>query len=415
MHRLDVAIAGGGIVGLCIAYELASRGFRAAILDGTDARMASSYGNAGYISPALGPLSISAKEAGDVAHYLARDTGMSDMLEYLESTRTATSSIADRPEIRMLIRQMAIEGREWYARMSSILGFVYRGSGLLEVYLTREGLERRVEYIRSMASALKIQYRILEGDEVFALEPAVTRRCAGALYYPEDAVVEPVALMRALRDALADLGVTFLGNLEYIEWDGGSGRKKVRCFKSSDVIRAETYIVCTGAYRVKGLSLPVVGARGYMVEVSCNAGTLPSHPLLCGEHRIAISTHSYRLRITGFFEPCRIGSVPDDGRFNTLLERGREYMLIPQDIAIVDRWAGYRPCTPDGLPMIGRVGDQDDSNLILATGHCRLGITLAPATARLVAELVGGSDDSTIPDVLKPNRYGMRYYHGPVA
>lgn len=395
MYRFDVAIAGGGAIGLCIAYELTSRGFTVAILDGTDARMASSYGNAGYISPSLGPLSMNAREVEDVARYLASLTGG------LPRLHTGMGVIND-PKVRMLIRTMALESRDWYARMSSILGFAYRHSGMLEVYLTREGLEQRLEHVKHLASTLNIPYRVLEGDDVSALEPTI-RECSGALLYPDDAHIEPRTLIKALKDTLRRLGVTFLGSLEHVGFDG-HGKGGVEFFQSDDaVVKADTYIVCTGAYRVKGLNLPVAGARGYMLELANSP--MPSHPLLCSEHRVAVSFHDNRLRLSGIFEVCSVGSTPVEENFAKLLKWSEKYLRL-NDAIVVDRWAGYRPCTPDGLPIVGRVNSNnggDNGNLIVATGHCRLGITLAPSTARLVASLVEGRDD--VPDALKPNRY----------
>ncbi|MEM1959385.1 MAG: FAD-dependent oxidoreductase [Candidatus Nitrosocaldus sp.] len=420
MDRYDVAIAGGGIIGLTIAYELCTRGFRVAVLDGTDARMASSYGNAGYVSPSLGPLSMNAREAEETARYLA-SIGSTSAARYVEAKMSSEYTRIGMP----IIRSMALEGRDWYARMSSILGFVYRHAGMLEVYLTRDELERRVEHIRHLASALNIPYRILTRDEIHALEPTVNDACEGALLYPDDAFVNPRSVMKALRDALTALDAVFLGNLESIEWDGATkatttiaavaedddnSKRRVRSFKIAGAsVYADTYVVCTGAYRVEGLDLPVAPARGYMLELlpkDRESSLMPNHTILCGEHRVAISVHE-GLRITALFELCSIGSAMVKENFTKLLEWSRKYIALG-DVVVVDRWTGYRPCTPDGLPIIGRVSDGDDygdSNLIVACGHCRLGITLAPATARFVASLVEGRDD--VPDAIKPNRYGL--------
>ncbi|MCS7141234.1 MAG: FAD-binding oxidoreductase [Candidatus Nitrosocaldus sp.] len=409
MHKFDVAIAGGGAIGLCTAYELAGRGFRVAVLDGSDARMASSYGNAGYVSPSLGPLSIDAREVEDVARWLARGAGSEVSIARSISRSIHTSMMeADGTRMGMLIRSMALESRDWYARMSGSLGFVYRQLGLIEVYLSRDGLEHRLEHVKPLAYALGIPYRVLARDEVNALESAVRDTCHGAILYPDDAQIEPVTLIRALRDALRG-SVVFLGSLERIVWDG-YGKGRVESFQTSDArIHADAYILCTGAYRVEGLSLPVVAARGYMVELE-GSGYMPRYPVLCGEHRVALSLHG-RLRITGMFEPCSIGDPPVEENFARLVEWGGKYITLA-DARVADRWTGYRPCTPDGLPIIGRVGNCT-SNLIVATGHCRLGMTLAPATARLMASLVEGRDG--VPDALKPNRYALLREDGPVA
>lgn len=431
MQRYDVAIAGGGIIGLTIAYELCMKGFKVAILDGNDARMASSYGNAGYISPSLGPLSMNIREVEDTARYFANKASTAASHDYSKGFMIIKSSI-DRINdpmmmIRMLIRTMALESKDWYARMSSKLGFVYKHSGLLEVYLTRKDLEHRLEQVKHLASILNIPYKVLARDEVHTLEPALNEVCEGALFYPDDAFVNPRSVMKVLRDTLTAFGAVFLGNLERIEYDGvattaaattavvvandsssNNNKMRVRSFKTANAsVHASTYIVCTGAYRVDGIDLPVVPARGYMLELRSKDKALSmKHTILCGEHRVAISLHEY-LRITAIFELCSVGSAIVEENFAKLLEWSRKYIAFG-DIAIVDRWTGYRPCTPDGLPIIGRVGgdyNNYNSNLIVASGHCRLGITLAPTTARLVAELVEGRDH--IPDALKPNRYGL--------
>ena len=115
---------------------------------------------------------------------------------------------------------------------------------------------------------------------------------------------------------------------------------------------------------------------------------MPSHALILGERRVAVSPMGGVLRFTGRLEVGNNSMMPNPLWIQRIENSAREYLRLDEKLDMKETWAGLRPTTPDGVPIIGRSPHQ--SNLILATGHAMLGLSLAPGTGQVVAELVNG-------------------------
>ena len=135
------------------------------------------------------------------------------------------------------------------------------------------------------------------------------------------------------------------------------------------------------------LNLPVQPARGYSLTVSAPTNA-PRHALVLGERKIAVTAFEDRLRFTGRLEVGEMGRTPNLRWIGAIERAAREYLQLDEKLAGQETWAGLRPTTPDGLPIIGFAPRH--SNLILATGHAMLGLTLGPGTGQVVAELANG-------------------------
>jgi D-amino-acid dehydrogenase len=133
------------------------------------------------------------------------------------------------------------------------------------------------------------------------------------------------------------------------------------------------------------LNIPVQPARGYSLTMSATK-QMPSHALILGERRIAVSPMDNLLRFTGRLEVGNYSMTPDPRWMQRIEKSAREYITLDEKLDIKETWAGLRPTTPDGMPIIGR--SPKHSNLILATGHAMLGLSLGPGTGQVVAELV---------------------------
>ena len=395
----DAIVVGGGIVGLSIAYRLLSNGYKVIIVDKQDDSMKASYANAGYISPSLGPISLTRGGLIDlIKWYLSNGTvkvskdllfSMKGMLWLKEFIKNKEVSISN----AKAIRDMALYAIEWYKRLSKLINFNYKVNGLLEVYSSSNTLESRLEHITNICKKLNIRYEVLSKSRVKELEPRL-KKVEYAIYYPEDAMLNPKMLMSNLRMLLSNMGVRFLNNIKRIEYSSGNDGIRIAYINADGInIKSDYYILCTGAYKVpfKHLNLPIMSARGYaidiMVDYSNNRQTeILEHAVLLGEHRIALASfNSYMLRASGFFELTSIGSKVRDSNFSFLYKHVNEHVELGNN-SIVERWIGYRPCTPDNMPIICK--HHNYSNLIVAVGHCRLGVTLAPYTAELVYSIL---------------------------
>jgi D-amino-acid dehydrogenase len=157
--------------------------------------------------------------------------------------------------------------------------------------------------------------------------------------------------------------------------------------------------------RALGVSVPLVGARGYSVTLH-GRGLPPRTALYLAEAKLGISPYTDGVRIAGVFELGAREPVAPPGAGEALIAAARPYLSgwQPDPDGPVETWAGLRPATSDGLPLIGELPGHE--GLFLATGHGMLGVTLAPATAALLAPLV--LDDRAAPE-LAPFDPGRRF------
>ena len=163
-------------------------------------------------------------------------------------------------------------------------------------------------------------------------------------------------------------------------------------------------VVATGAWsrslgRRLGLRLPVLGAKGYSIVLP----RLDPHPrrsLYLAERKVALNPHADALRVSGTLELVDEDLSINMRRVNAVLRGARAMVALPDPLPVLELWRGLRPCTPDGLPLIGRA--RGFRNLWLATGHQMTGLKTAPATGRLLAELMAGEKASFDPAPFRP-------------
>ncbi|HSQ39115.1 MAG TPA: FAD-dependent oxidoreductase, partial [Anaerolineales bacterium] len=157
---------------------------------------------------------------------------------------------------------------------------------------------------------------------------------------------------------------------------------------------AEQVVLAAGAWspivaRGLHLNIPIQPARGYSLTASA-IQHMPCHALILGDRRVAVSPLGDLVRVTGRLEVGNYSMEPDPRWIARLENFAREYLRLDEKLDIKETWAGLRPVTPDGVPIIGR--SPLHSNLTVATGHAMLGLSLGPGTGQVVAELVNGKE-----------------------
>jgi D-amino-acid dehydrogenase len=189
------------------------------------------------------------------------------------------------------------------------------------------------------------------------------------------------------------MGAELLENTTVTGFESADG--KVRVVKTiSAEFEAEHVILAAGALtpsvaRSLKLNIPIQPARGYSLAVSA-AKQMPRHALILGERRIAVSPMGDILRFTGRLEVGNYSMKPNPVWIQRIENSAREYLHLDEKLDVKETWAGLRPTTPDGVPIIGR--SPKHSNLILATGHAMLGLSLGPGTGQVAAELANGKE-----------------------
>ena len=274
---------------------------------------------------------------------------------------------------------------------------------------TDHGLEEEGR-VAEQARGLGIAAEVLDSRRAAALEPGIRMEVAGAVHYPGDGNLAPDRLMAVLQRRLAAKGTRFFWKSEISGWrlDGERTIRAAR-LEGGEEIEADEFVLCAGSWspglsRGLGLKLPMQAGKGYSL-------TLPQprqSPRLCAmltEARVAVSPMGTALRFGGTMELSGLDEDIAQERVRGIIDAVPRYYpeLSTEDFAGIRPWRGLRPCSPDGLPYLGRTARI--SNLVVATGHAMLGVSLGPITGRLVAEMLSKEEHSIDVSLLSPDRY----------
>jgi thiazole synthase len=337
----DVLIIGGGVIGLAIAIELKLRSYSVTVLS-RDFHAAASHAAAGMLAP-------------------------------------QAEAIPTGPMLDLCLRSRSLYP-EWTRKLEEISGEPtgYWSCGILApVY---------------QASDSQNVAHWLDQDAINLYQPGLGAEVVGGWWYPEDAQVDNRALVRALWTAAKSLGVNLCDQIT-VEGIQQQQRSVVAVQTSAGISRAEHYVLATGAWSNELLPLPVRPKKGQMLAVrapNVNSKGLPLQRVLFGSDIYIVPRHDGRIVIGATSE--EVGFTPHNTPFGiqTLLERAIRLYPQLQDYPIQEFWWGFRPATPDELPILGA---SPCHNLTLATGHYRNGILLAPVTATLIADSILKQND----------------------
>jgi D-amino-acid dehydrogenase len=279
------------------------------------------------------------------------------------------------------------------------LDFELRHDGLLMAFTERDNLEHHLDNL-DLARRFDRDPRVLLGDDVRAYEPLLSDQVCGGVLFPKEEHVDPVALMRALHRRLVELGVTILENAP-LAGIGRAGQHLVSVRAGEQTLEADAFVLAAGAWtgplsRLMGVPLPVRPGKGYSIDVD-SVGLRSSVNL--SDAKVAVTPLTRNLRLAGTMEFANLDEELNQIRIGAILRAPTRYFRDwqPPPLHTVQPRAGIRPMTPDGMPIIGHLGDFD--NLFVSTGHGMQGITLGPGSALALTELVLHGYQ---PDVLAP-------------
>jgi D-amino-acid dehydrogenase len=411
-----IVVIGGGIIGLCTAFALHRRGVPVTVLDAGPAEHAASHVNAGWLTPSLAaPVPSPGLIATSLRWMLRSDSPL-----YIRPR-------LDPAFLRWTLRFWRhCNARAYLAGTEAIAAFGARSltlyDGMREAGVRYEEHRDGLLFAYRSTAALDHDYAALEpvrrfgfeisptmsGDELRALEPSLSETVSGGYWLPDERSVRPDTLVRGLLDYLQEHGVEVRRDtpVSGIETDGG---KATAVLAGGQRIAAETVVAAAGAWTPRLLkplrvSVPIEAGKGYSIDFA-PAPALPKpvrRPLYLHETRVAITPLDGMIRLAGTMELSGLNHDVRQERV-TAIARSAGWAIRgwPEQTPVsgpgVRIWNGPRPMTPDGLPVIGRLPEYH--NLIVASGHAMLGVTLAPATGEAVAELV---TTGRAPDVIAP-------------
>jgi D-amino-acid dehydrogenase len=173
------------------------------------------------------------------------------------------------------------------------------------------------------------------------------------------------------------------------------------------ILHAEQFLFATGSWstgvgRSLGLNIPIMGGKGYAF-ITKPLKTNPTHPLMLVEKKVAVTPRNGSLRIAGTLELVNNDYSLSPRRVDAIIKGAKEFLDVPEDFSYSEIWRGLRPCSPDGVPLIGYT--KKYPNLFIATGHQMLGLQSATGTGRLAADLITKKAPIFDPKPFDPNRY----------
>ncbi len=409
----DVLVIGGGIAGVCAAHALARRGRSVRLVERGEIASGCSFGNAGLIVPSHslpmavpGVLSKGFKWMFDPeSPFYIKPRFSPALFSWLWKFRAACDAERARRST-IVLRDLHRASLFLYDSLADLgIPFGYRREGLLLLYRTAPGFEEGV-HEGKLLQEVGIASTPLSPGEICARVPHVKPGLAGGLFFPGDAHLDPAAFVRGLAHRAEVEGVRILTQTEVLGFER-SGRSIAAVRTSRGDFRAGHVVLAAGSWspgvaRDLSLRLPIQPAKGYSITVPRPSGT-PPLPLLLMEAKVAVTPLEDRLRLAGTLELAGLDLSINDRRVEAIRRGAREYLEGMDGIEGGEVWSGLRPCTPDGLPILGRPRRWD--NLIVAAGHAMIGVSLGPITGSLVAQLVAGETPEIDVAPLSPDRF----------
>jgi len=358
--RFDAVVVGGGVIGLACAWRLAQGGARVAMVERGEPGGGATRVAAGMLAP-VGELSFG------------------------------------EPELLELTLAAARLYPEFVAEVEAVSGEKtgYEELGALHLALDRDEAAQ-LRRVHDLQRSLELEAEWLPPRKCRDLEPGLTPSFYGGVLAPGEAAVDPRALTLALLGALCAEGADVLRGTEVV--DGiFEGERLVGVRTGSGELRAETVVLANGAWSGATPWLPeharppVRPVKGQVLELRRRDGEPPARHILASERVYLVPRGDGRLIVGATVEEMGYDTAVTAGGVHELLREA--YRLLPDvaEMELVDAIAGLRPGTPNNLPLVGP-GAID--GLVLATGHFRNGILLAPLAAQTVADLLAAAPNS---------------------
>lgn len=412
-----VLIIGGGVIGLSTAYYCALRGFKVTVIErGPLDHDGCSFGNAGLIVPshviplaAPGMVRLGLKYMIDPGSPLYIKPRLNrDLFEWCWRFFRSANSV-HLNHAAPLIRDLNLASRECFKEFAALTGndFGLKQDGVINLCQTVRGLGHEAE-IAKFAQRVGLQAEIVDAKGAEELLPGLRMNVVGGVYYPQDCTLSPSLFMASLNRLLHERGVQFVWDTNLTGW-GVDGNRIASAIAVRNEFEADEFVVCAGSWtpcavRSLGIRLPMQAGKGYNLTLT-HPPAIPRIGAILSEGRVAVTPMDGTLRFAGTMEIARLDESISQRRVSRIIDAACSFLpdFTPEDFRGVQPWSGLRPCSPDGLPYVGRV--RRFTNLSIASGHAMMGLSLGPITGKLMANMLAEERTSIATAALSPDRY----------
>jgi len=366
MKTYDAVVAGGGVIGASIALELAEAGLKVGLYDAREPGREASWASAGMISPAP------------------------ENPEMIPFVPMSLASVALYPEFIRKVEEL------------SGMDVGYRKDGALDVILDGDA-EEELSTVIALQHGVGLKAEALSGEQARRMEPALTEEIEAAIFRADEASLDTRVFTDAVLKAAQRKGVQiFAGNGAKALWEEGARCKGLILEKGQ--AEAKWTVIAAGCFsaRIEGVApyAPVFPAKGQMIGLRCESVEIKH--VLWLEHTYLVPRNDGRIIAGSTIERTGFDHDVTAGGMKKILSEAIKLAPGLEKARIEETWAGLRPDSPDHLPIIGPT---DVDGLLIATGHFRSGILLAPVTARLIREWVSMGKVSVDWDRVRPMRF----------
>ncbi len=412
MRKADVLVLGAGIVGVSLAHKLQSSGRQVTVVDLNNVGMGCSYGNAGWMTPCFAmPLpqpgmffkSIKWMLDPESPLYIKPEANPLLVRWLLYFMKCMNHKTMDK-SIEVLT-EISKESLKFYKELSQRQSFGFDQKGLLMVSATNEGLQDAIVEMELMAKR-GIEGKQLSADEIYEFEPAFKKKVLkGGVYFPREAHAEPLQTVQKIFAEFEAMGGKF-HKAEIYDFEFEKDKIK-KVMTTQGALEAEVVVMAMGTWsrlltRKLEVPIPILGGKGYSLIVE-NFKTKPLHPIMIVEKKLAITPRVDSVRVAGTLELVDQDYSITKRRVDAMMKGAQLFFDFTGEPKVRELWRGLRPCTPDGVPMVGF--SKKWKNLFFSAGHQMLGLQSAPGSARLACELILGKTPYVDPEPFAPDRF----------
>lgn len=405
-----VVVVGAGVAGLCCAYYLRKRDFEVTIVESNRVGSGASWGNGGWLCPAQsGPLpepgltlhGLRMLFSADSALYFAPASSAQVapwLLQFLTycNERSYRHGLAAWARLGRgifdLVDEMAADGVEFE---------LYR-QGMLCAARSPEAAEHELKKLLPMREfGYELPDDIITGDDLHELEPALSPAIKGGFEVHQHWHVRPDSFTAGLAGAVRSMGVEIVEAAEVVDFVRTSDHVAEVRTAAGDY-GADVFVLAAGALtqplaKSLGVSFPMQAGKGYSFFVT--PSVVPKHAILLADVHVGCTPLGDRMRIGGTLEFSGLNTRLDRRRIDATIQGARRSFAEWASPEVDHEWAGMRPITPDGLPVLDRA--PGIGNVYVATGYSMQGMTIGPPAGRQLAEFI---DTGSRPELLEPFR-----------